>query len=185
MEAFTALLRQFGQILTWWFTVAPWEQAIRVRAGRHLRLLGAGFYLRIPFVDRVYVQSIRRRVSPLQMQTVSTSDAKVFTVNGSVSYSVADIERLYQTLQHAEDSIRMLGMIAIADAVANMASADCSPKAIGHIVTGQLQSKFFEFGLADLHVEITDFASTRTYRLLMDQKWGTHGEVLDVDKAVQ
>ena len=72
METFTALLKQIGQIFRWWVIVAPWEQGLRVRAGKHVLLLKPGLHVRIPYIDQVFIQSSRLRIVHLAMQTVLT-----------------------------------------------------------------------------------------------------------------
>ena len=63
------ILSIIGDLFTWIVIVAPWEQALRIRLGKRVKLCKAGCYLRIPFIDRIYRQSIRRRLSYFQTQT--------------------------------------------------------------------------------------------------------------------
>lgn len=52
----------------------PWEAALRVRLGRRVVMLGPGFHLRIPFLDRTFVRSVRLRTISDSGQTVVTQD---------------------------------------------------------------------------------------------------------------
>jgi hypothetical protein len=58
-----------------WVVVLPWQQALRVRGGRHVRLLKPGIYLKVPILDVVQVESVRRRTSMVPIQTLSTAIA--------------------------------------------------------------------------------------------------------------
>ena len=91
MESLHQLLQQIGRMFVWLVIVAPWEQAIRVRLGRRVRLLPAGAYLVIPFIDRVYRQTIRRRLSIIPPQTLTTRDGKSVTLGSAVGYSIVDL----------------------------------------------------------------------------------------------
>lgn len=57
------ILALLGRLVSWWFVVLPWEQAVRVRAGSRVRLYGAGLHFRVPFIDYVWLQNTRRRAS--------------------------------------------------------------------------------------------------------------------------
>ncbi len=181
METLTAFLKQIRQIFTWWVMVAPWEQALRVRAGRRVRRLPAGVHLRIPFLDTVHVQSVRLRLATMSMQTVMTRDRQALTVAGALGYAVGDIERLYQTLHHAEDTLTNLSMTAVAECAATADAKDFTPELLAQRATAAITPTFTAFGLIDISIRITDFAFLRTYRLVSDTRWGTHGGSLNVE----
>lgn len=182
METFTALLKQIGQIFTWWVMVAPWEQALRVRAGRHVKRLTPGVHLRIPFLDTVHVQSVRLRLATMSMQTVMTRDRRALTVAGALGYAVGNIEQLYQTLHHAEDTLTNLSMTAVAECAALEDADALTPEKLARLSTEALAFTT-KYGLVDVSIRITDFAFLRTYRLVSDTRWGTHGDTLNVERA--
>jgi hypothetical protein len=181
METFTALLKQISQIFTWWVSVSPWEQALRVRLGKHVCRLEPGPHLRIPFVDVVFVQSVRLRVASMGMQTVMTKDRKALSVGAAVGYAIENIEQLYQTLHHAQDTITNLAELAIAEAVANRNADELTPKLLSEAATASIGLR--DFGLSSVSVRVTDFAFVRTYRLISDTRWGNHGDSLNVQGA--
>jgi regulator of protease activity HflC (stomatin/prohibitin superfamily) len=181
METFTAFLKQISQVFRWWVMVAPWEQALRVRAGRHVTRLSPGVHLRVPFLDTVYVQSVRMRLATMSMQTVMTRDRQALTVAGALGYAVGDIEQLYRTLHHAEDTLTNLSMNAVAECAARERAADLTPEKLAQLATHALT--FTPYGLVDVSIRITDFAFLRTYRLVSDARWGTHGDSLNVERA--
>lgn len=150
----------------------PWEQAIRVRFGRRVKLLTAGVHLKIPLVDIVYLQSVRLRIAALPRQAVSTSDGHVVTVIGSIGYSIADIRLLYETLHHAEDTISNLAQAAIAEHISDRKLADCSLRSVSTVRIENLG----QYGIASVEIYVTEFAVVRAYRLLGDYAnyaWGS------------
>ena len=180
METFTIFLRQIAQVFAWWVMVAPWEQAIRVRAGKRVRLLGAGCHLRVPFLDVVHVQSVRLRVAHLPMQTVMTKDRKALTVAGSLGYAIHDIKLLYETLHHGQDTLTNLATMALAEQAALLVADELTPHGLSQVATESVG--FERFGLSDVKIRITDFAFLRTYRLVSDARWGGHGDALNTEK---
>ena len=161
------LFRNVTGIFRWWVIVAPWEQAVRVRAGKRVDVLGAGFHLRIPLIDRVFRQSTRRRFITVPTQTVSTSDGKAVTVSGGIGYAICDIGRLYDTLHHPEDVIQTEAQGAIARFIAARTLEACGPRAIEEHVTGRMDLTRYGLSTADFY--ITDFVAVRTYRLIQGE----------------
>lgn len=166
------LVRQIGNLLTWIVIVAPWEQAIRVRFGKRVTLLKAGTYLRIPFIDRVYRQSIRRRLELVPPQVLTTKDGRALSVGAAIGYAVVDMLKLYNTLHDASATIRSSVCAMIADYVANHALPECSPSDVEKSVRERLQ--LGRYGLGEEEFFLTNFAAVRTYRVITGAmpEWG-------------
>jgi hypothetical protein len=172
---------QFLRNLQLWIIVSPWEQALRVRAGKHVKLLGAGIHWKIPFLDSFYLQSVRLRISTLGRQTISSRDRQTFTLAAAMGYAIDDIQQLYNTLHHAEDTLVSLARTAIADYITLHDGADCQPPTIEKAATGTLDFKYY--GLKDVRVYITEFASVRTFRLIGDASETRWQPALITDQA--
>lgn len=181
MNAVRELLNALRGLLVWWVIVAPWEQALRVRLGKHVTLLGTGVHLRVPGIDRIYRQSVRQRTADLRTQTLTTSDGHTVTLAGTIRYAIGDIERLYETLHHAEATIIDLAAGAIAEEVASRTRFGLAPERLAQAVNERLDLE--RFGLADGRVYITDFAFVRTFRLIQDQRWGGDYDKLNTDRC--
>lgn len=174
-------IKQFVQAFRVWLIVAPWEQALRVRFGKQVRLWGPGLHWKLPFIDTVYVQSVRMRIVMLDRQTVSSRDGKTITLAGSIGYCIDDIGKLYQTLHQADATIRSLAMVAIAQYVSTHEFAECVPaKIVGHLDTA---TDYASYGLGQIRINLTDFVVVKTYRLIGDQLGYHYGRGLDTETA--
>lgn len=151
--------------LRFWYVVRPWEQALRIRAGRHVAIMGAGWHWCIPFIDEVLVQNTRLRVLNLPMQTVLSKDGQAITVSGVVSWRIGNLLELYQHLHVPEDWILNSVLALIARTVAGLKAEEVSSAAIGTAARETL-SRCDGNGLLVTSIEITDIARVRTYRLL-------------------
>lgn len=151
------ILRFVRQLLDWWFIVEPWEQAVRVRLGKHVRLFEAGVHVRIPFFDTVYVQNVRRRVGGIPLQTLTTADGHTITLEGNLAYRIADVLKLQRTLHDADASVRQEVLGLISDYVAKSPIAACTPSAITESVRSQLD--LAKYGLADVDFFLAGFVS--------------------------
>lgn len=176
-EIIAALSRLIGQVI-FWATVKPWEQCIRVRAGRWVKRLKPGLHFRIPIVDEIFKQACRLRNAHVTTQTLSTADGATVVVGATIGYEIVDIERLYNSLDHGEDTVGQITAAAIAACVFASARDRATPEAISLCVTAQLAGRFDSYGLALKSVCITDFAFVRAIRLVMDQRYGGYGDRL-------
>ena len=172
------LLNQIGRMFVWLVIVAPWEQALRIRLGKRVALLGAGAYLVIPFVDRVYRQSVRHRLGVVAPQTLTTLDGHSITVGAAIGYSVTDLRKLYDTLHDADDTIDATVASLVASFVAGRTLDDCRPDAIESHVRSSLSLERYGLGSAEFH--ITNLAVAKVHRLITGEIRGwRHGQGLN------
>lgn len=178
MEAIRELFNQVGNLFRWWYLVAPWEQSVRVRLGTKVAVLGAGVHMRIPFVDRVFRQSTRRRFLNICSQTISTSDGKAVTISGALGYEIHDIGKLYDTLHDAQDTLEAECLGSVAQFVASRKIVEVQPALVQAHVMEVLDLE--RYGLGGVEFFITNFAVVRTYRLIQGQpKDWMYGKNLD------
>lgn len=144
----------------------PWEQAIRVRRGKNAKLLGAGLYLKIPFVDTVYIQTTRMRMIDTPMQTMSTKDGNTITIKAAIGYTIDNIQTLYATLYHPEMTLNSMAMGAVGEFVRSTPMEEVSPTEIETFVSQKIDAD--KYGLKDLRFKITTFATVKTFRLIQD-----------------
>lgn len=161
-----------------WVIVQPWQQGLRVRCGKHILKLHGGIYLRIPYLDSIYIQETRLRVASLPIQTLTSKDLKTVTISGSIGYSITDLETLYNSLYHPETTISNMAMSEMSDFVFKNNMADINPAKIEEAVLAKLNAE--DYGLKFEYFKVTSFAVVRTLRLIQDQSWLSEG--LDMDQ---
>jgi len=171
MSQITEVVRS---LFKWWFIVLPWEQAVRIRIGKHTRLFGAGLHLFVPFLDRVYKQNTRTRIASLSPQTLTTLDGKTITCVGSVRYKVLDVLKLYQTLHQPESTVCQEVEGLIADYIVTNTVDKCTPLQVSNHVARVIDLS--KYGLGETEFFMTEFAVVRTYRLIGGnmERWSGH-----------
>lgn len=165
MTWLTQVLAAFSKPFKWWVVVAPWERGIRIRLGKVARLLKPGIHGRVPFLDRIYVQSVRLRIISTSNQTVATKDGKVLTISFAVRFAISDIVKLYESIAHPENTLLGEVLSLAARYISARDSALVSPSAVERYVSARLYGE--RWGLGGLGVNVTSFAYVRTYRILM------------------
>jgi len=166
MELFNVITNFLVKIFQWWFTVMPWEQALLIRNGKHVKLLGAGLYLKIPFIDTAYIQTTRMRMIDIPMQTISTKDGSTVTIKSAIGYTINDIQILYNTLYHPEMTLSSMSMGFVGEFIRENLIENIHPKQIEDFVNSKIIAE--NFGLKDLTIKITTFATVKTFRIIQD-----------------
>jgi regulator of protease activity HflC (stomatin/prohibitin superfamily) len=164
--SWTAFLRSLSIPFEWWVVVAPWEQGIRVRRGKRAKALGSGLHFKVPFLDRVYVVSTRKRMISDSGQTMMTKDGHVLTINTVLQFSVVDALRLFESIANPEQTLLMLVQARISEVVAAHNACELSPTIVGEQARTEIPTGW---GLSDVDVRVTTFARVRTYRLMMNE----------------
>lgn len=182
MSFLSTLLSRFGNLLVWWIQIMPWERALRIRLGKHITELKAGIHLRIPVVDRFYVQTDRLRTCDLTSQTISTADGHTLTIAGIIRYRIADLKKLYLTLHHPETTLVDMAAAEVARFVASSNKNEVTPVTLQLAVNEVFD--LTEYGLAEGRLNVTDFAYVRTYRLLQDSRY-SYGDSLNTNGGSQ
>ena len=171
MNAIVTALGRWFSTLKVYVMIQPWEQGLRVRLGRRMTVLKPGPHLKVPFIDEIYRQTVRMRTNTVHLQTLSTKDGASVMIGVAIGYAVADIQKLYDTLHHAEDTLSQLAGSAVARYVFSCERANLTAEGLQADVSAELAVEFEGFGLSHVNVRVTDFAVTRALRLVMDQRW--------------
>lgn len=161
VQQFKALLKDLFQ---WWITIVPWEQGIRVRFGKHVKLLPTGIYLKLPMFDTVYVQAIRVRAQVIVGQTISSKDGKAISLASALQYEIIDLLKLYKTLHNAHDTIELLTQGIISSFINRHFINEIEPTDIEEHVLENIDLSMY--GLKVHGFKITDFAVVKTFRLI-------------------
>lgn len=169
MEQLAKIFEFVKSVFIWWIIVNPWESAIRVRFGKNSVILAGGCHFRIPFFDRVYIQTTRLRVLSLPPQTVTTKDGKTLTIVSAIGYTISDMYKLYETLYQPEPTLCNIVMGSTSEYLCVHDLSECSPNLIESYVLPKLSGT--DFGIKFEYFKITGYAVVRTYRLIQDGHW--------------
>lgn len=157
----------FLQQFQCWITIAPWESALRIRFGKNPKLLKTGINFRLPFFDRVFIQTTRLKSVYSSGQTVTTRDGKALTVSITILYTIEDIRKLYFKLSDPDHSIMALAEGCLSNEIANTISSQLSPEVLEELVTKKIPT--MDWGLGNFIVKITSYAMVKTYRIMQSE----------------
>ena len=157
------------KLLVWWVTISPWEQAVFVRGGKRVRVIGPGIHLRIPFFDQVYCQTTRLRVLQGSPQTITTKDGKTLTIVMALGYSIVDIKKVYMGLYQPESTLCNILQSSVAEAVREANYEECTPAYIEQKAVKDISID--DYGLKFEYVKATGFSQVKAYRMIQDGHW--------------
>ena len=120
------------------------------------------------------------RQQSIARQTISTKDGRTVTLAGMLQFAIVDIQVLYESLHHAEDTVRVIARAEIADYVGTHMLAECGPKEIEAGVHVALDLS--RYGMGQASVRITDFCVVKTYRLIGDYGPDSMGSPLSTEQ---
>jgi len=164
MDWLTSFINRFTEAFRWFYILQPWEQALRVRMGRKVVKHEGGVHVKVPYIDYIFKQNTRLRLTPVPAQTVTTLDDKTITLSGALAYRVRDVTPLYMKLHMAEGTIARRTQGIISRYIAWHEFKDCSPAMVMRHVDDTLD--IAKYGLTEIEFILKDFAVVRTYRLI-------------------
>jgi len=173
------LMTQFAEAFRWFYILQPWEQALRVRCGKHIQLHAGGLHFKVPYIDFIFKQNTRLRISDVPAQTITTLDARTITLSGALQYRVADITPLFTKLHMAENTIAQECQAILTGYIAWNEFKECDPKSVMSHVQDNLTLE--RYGLADVRFILKDFAVVKTYRFITGDldTWTDHALATD------
>lgn len=164
MTATQQLIAMMKNLFQWWVTITPWQQGVRVRFGKHVKLIGPGLHFKMPFFDTVYMQAIRVRAQHIHNQTLTTKDGKSLTLASAIQYQITDLLTVYEKIHNAHDLIEQKVQSSVANNVYSRPLSEITPSELELMVLKDLN--FEEFGLEIKGFNITAFALVKSYRLI-------------------
>lgn len=173
MEWLTTLLQTFAKPFQWWVVVAPWERGLRIRLGKVVVHLTPGIHFRIPFLDRVHVQSVRLRTLLVTSQSFTTKDGQPVTVSFTVEFSIVDLRLMFDSLSAPDKTLMYRAAAAIGDFIGAHDKTEIAVPAMEASATNALAS--FGCGLGKIRVRLTTMAHARALRVILHEYGETSG----------
>lgn len=167
MNWLSTIFNDWTKPFKWWIVIASWEAGLRIRLGKKAKRLNPGLHFKIPFLDRLFVQSIRLRTITRDNLNTTTKDGKTISICIAIDFAIADIEKLYDTLSSPETTINARVSEAIVHFIAATKLEELKLKNICEIMS-QAAWKGLDGIFESTSVRIIGFSVCRTHRLLQN-----------------
>jgi hypothetical protein len=183
MEWLQTVFDRFAEAFRWFYILQPWEQALRIRAGKWTVKHTGGIHFKVPYIDYIFKQNCRLRITDVPNQSVTTLDDYTITFAGGLRYKVRDVEPLYTKLHMAEDTISTYVQGILTQKIAWSRYDDCEPEKLMSHVDSEMAAQLIEWGLEDFEFILTDFAKVKTYRFITGDLNKYRNHQLQTDEA--
>lgn len=154
-------IKSMGTAAACWVVVDPWQGGVILRLGKFHRELGVGLHWKWPVIDTAIVQNVAITTTSLSAQSIVTPEGPVYTVEGVVKWSVADIQPFTCSIWDSENVIIDSAKSAIAEIISKQGVHD-----IGSKVTSKTRIALKKYGIAVDTVTITTLAPVMCLRLI-------------------
>lgn len=175
MDALFQFLKEIWNGALPWIFIPPWEMGVRVRAGKHISVLGPGAHWRIPLLDIVETQNVKMQIINLPNQSMRTKDDKSIAISCALAYSISDVLKNWTEVYNHDDSMINLTMGLVADFISKHTWVECEIDLIQNRVSAAVRREAKKWGIEVDHIYVTDLCQSRAIRLLQEQSYKTVG----------
>ena len=162
-KIFDRLLSIFPRILI----LTPYEAGIRITFGKYIKVLGAGWYLFWPLIQRIAWMEIQTQVADLRTQSIRIKDNCDIIVSGAIQYNIKDIKKAIVNVQDIDKAIETLALGIILEFVKNRTLKECQDiETLKREILKGIKDAAQGWGLKIEKVFITDLGKVRNLRLL-------------------
>lgn len=168
---FTDLLTSLSKLSPIRFrTVYSFQQGVKFRFGRDIRLLHPGMYWHWNLVETIMVNDTTEEVVDTDIQTCTTADGVSVCLSASIRYRKYSLRMMWNNVQDFDSSLGNLaeGIIATALREWNYEDALEAIPDLEEEITKSLRTQVSRWGVELKDCKITNFAKARTIRLFSD-----------------
>src|SRR5687768_1284194 len=101
-------------------TVMEYQQGVRYRRGRFLRVLAPGEYWLRPYHDHVSLVDTRLRLLPVQGQDLLTSDGVSIKLSIALQFKVVDAAAALNKVEKFQETLYLQAQLAVRERVASL-----------------------------------------------------------------
>ena len=149
--------------------IEPTEQAARITGGSRYRIIGPGWYLAWPILQKIIAMDVVTQVVDLPPQTVRTRDGHELVVSGSIRYRIADIEKALFSVVDVDKAVSTLALGVILEYVQSKTMDECADiEGIKRDLRRGLAEAVSGWGLKIECISLTDLGRVRSLRLFGD-----------------
>jgi regulator of protease activity HflC (stomatin/prohibitin superfamily) len=166
--------RLIDVITEWWAYLMPaiiipnYEEAVLLRNGKFVKVLGPGFHVKLPIFDEVISQHVVVTTLSLPAQSLYTKDKQNIVVKGVVKYKIADVKIFLLEVFDAQDALADMTQSIIKNIIITTSIEECLDLELDNVLTKKVRVEARKWGVEIQQVTLTDIAPIRSYRLIND-----------------
>jgi len=147
------------------YFIKQYNNGILLRMGKFKRVVKPGVVFKIPFLDKIEVQTVVTTTLSVPTQSVITQDEKQLVVKAVVKYKIVDVEAFILTVYDATDAISDITQAIIKEQIAIRTFKQCIENDFDNTVTKKLRVEVRRWGIDVERVTLTDIGQIKSLRL--------------------
>ncbi len=166
--------RLIDVITEWWAYFMPaiiipnYEEAVLLRNGKFIKVLGPGFHVKLPIFDEVISHHVVVTTLSLPAQSLYTKDKQNIVVKGVVKYKISDVKIFLLEVFDAQDALADMTQSIIKNIIITTSIEECLDLELDNILTKKVRVEARKWGVEIQQVTLTDIAPIRSYRIIND-----------------
>jgi regulator of protease activity HflC (stomatin/prohibitin superfamily) len=161
-------------ITEWWSYLMPaiiipnYEEAVLLRNGKFVKVLGPGFHVKLPVFDEVISHHVVVTTLSLPAQSLYTKDKQNIVVKGVIKYKIADVKIFLLEVFDAQDALADMTQSIIKNIIITTSIEECLDLELDNLLTKKVRVEARKWGVEIQQVTLTDIAPIRSYRIIND-----------------
>lgn len=161
-------------ITEWWAQLVPaiiipnYEEAVLLRNGKFIKVLGPGFHVKLPIFDEVISHHVVVTTLSLSAQSLYTQDKQNIVVKGVIKYKISDVKIFLLEVFDAQDALADMTQSIIKNIIISTPLESCLDLELDNLLTKKVRVEARKWGVEIQQVTLTDIAPIRSYRIIND-----------------
>lgn len=161
-------------ITEWWAQLVPaiiipnYEEAVLLRNGKFIKVLGPGFHVKLPIFDEVISHHVVVTTLSLSAQSLYTQDKQNIVVKGVIKYKISDVKIFLLEVFDAQDALADMTQSIIKNIIITTPLESCLDVELDNLLTKKVRVEARKWGVEIQQVTLTDIAPIRSYRIIND-----------------
>jgi len=166
--------RLIDVITEWWAYLMPaiiipnYEEAVLLRNGKFVKVLGPGFHVKLPIFDEVISHHVVVTTLSLPAQSLYTQDKQNIVVKGVIKYKISDVKIFLLEVFDAQDALADMTQSIIKNIIITTPLEACLDLELDNLLTKKVRVEARKWGVDIQQVTLTDIAPIRSYRIIND-----------------
>lgn len=150
--------------------IHEYQEAVVLRFGKYLKVIGKGMHFKIPYFDTIIEQHIAITTIGLPPQSLTTKDGQSIVVRGMIKYKIADVHNYLILVFDAKDAMIDTTCGIIRETINDKTWIDIQQGKIDNLISKRVITAMKDYGIEVLWVTLTDMAIMQSIRLFTNNQ---------------
>lgn len=164
LDKLIEVILEFIGLFKFWRVIPVNKEGVRIRWGKHPKLMLPGFHWIIPFeIDHVKACVVKPEWVSTHAIHLTTTDLKTVTVAPAIKYMIVDSIAWLYGVKDAETNLHDAARLCTADILTDCSWEDCMKKTVWTKIKNKIKDKTDDLGIKIEDFGLIDLAMSRIF----------------------